>query len=374
MGGGEHVHRLSGAAGRGGAHARAGRCAGVFCRGRPARTAGQRMTEPLRIGVLGAARISAQSLIGPAHELGVRLGAVATRDRARREAYARLHGIESVHNTYEEVIADPNVEAIYNPLPNSAHAPWNLAAVAAGKHVLSEKPAASNTAEAAEVHDAVVGTGIVVLEGFHYRYHPQFERLAQIVSGEVVGELQRLDVTMAMPAPGDDDLRWSWPLSGGAIMDLGCYCVHVIRSVDGLQGAEPSLVAAKATERAGRPQVDESFEAEFRLPTGVPACAHVDMAAQAFEMTIGVTGSRGSALFADFVHPQDDDRLTITVDGREHVEQLSRRSTYSYQLEAFVAAVRDGRPFPTTTADTIATMRLIDACYRYAGLLPRGTA
>jgi predicted dehydrogenase len=331
------------------------------------------MSEPLRMGVLGAARISAQSLIGPAHELGVRLVAVATRDRARSEAYARQHGIERVHDTYDDVIADPDVEAIYNPLPNSAHAPWNLAAVAAGKHVLTEKPAASNTAEAVRVHDAVAGKGLVVLEGFHYRYHPQFERLTQIMSDDVVGELQRLDVTMAMPAPDDDDLRWSWPLSGGAMMDLGCYCVHVIRSVAGLRRAEPTLVAAKATERSGRSQIDESFEAEFGLPHGVPAYAHVDMAAPAFEMTIRVTGSRGSAVFADFVHPQDDDRLTVTVDGSEQVEHLDRRSTYSYQLEAFVSAVRDGRPFPTTTTDTVATMRLIDACYREAGLLARGT-
>ena len=332
------------------------------------------MSDPLRIGVLGAARISTQSLIGPAQELGVRLVAVATRDRARSEAYAQLHGIETVHDTYDDVIADPGVEAIYNPLPNSAHAPWNLAAVAAGKHVLSEKPAASNAAEAVQVHDAVAGTGTVVFEGFHYRYHPQFARLAQIVSDQVVGTFERLDVTMAMPAPGHDDLRWSWPLSGGAMMDLGCYCLHVIRSVSGLHGVEPSLVGATATERAGRPQVDEAFEAEFRLPDGVPAYAHVDMAAPAFEMAIAVRGSRGSAVFADFVHPQDDDRLTITVDGSERVEHLSPRSTYSYQLEAFVAAVRDGRPFPTTTADTVATMTLIDACYRAAGLLTRGTA
>lgn len=330
------------------------------------------MSESLRLGVLGGARISEQSLIGPAQELGVRLVAVATRDRARSETYAKQHGIATVHDSYQEVIADPDVEAIYNPLPNSVHAPWNLAAVAAGKHVLTEKPAASNAAEAIRVHRAADGTGTTVFEGFHYRYHPQFARLAEIVSGEVIGELQRLDVTMAMPAPADDDLRWSWPLSGGAMMDLGCYCLHVIRSVSSLQGAEPSLQTATATTRAGRPQVDESFEAELQLPDGVPAYAHVDMAAPAFEMTIGVTGSRGTALFADFVHPQADDRLTISVDGDERVEHLDRRSTYSYQLEAFVGAVRNGRPFPTTTSDSVATMTLIDACYQQAGLLPRG--
>src|SRR3954454_4580498 len=178
------------------------------------------MSEPLRIGVLGAARISDVSLLGPAAELGVRLVAVATRDRGRSEAYADEHGIERVHDSYAQVIADPEVEAIYNPLPNSAHAPWNLAAIAAGKHVLTEKPAASNAAEARPELDAASGTARTVLEGFHSRYHPQFDRLAELAAGDTIGELQRLDVTMVMPAPGAGELRWAWPLSGGGMMGL----------------------------------------------------------------------------------------------------------------------------------------------------------
>jgi len=332
------------------------------------------MSEPLRVGVLGAARISDASLLRPAAELGVRLVAVATRDRGRSEAYAQQHGIERVHDSYADVIADPEVEAVYNPLPNSAHAPWNLAAIAAGKHVLTEKPAASNAAQARQVHDAAQGTGLLtVLEGFHYRYHPQFDRLAGLVAGQEIGDFQRLDVTMLMPAPGDDDLRWSWPLSGGAMMDLGCYCLHVIRSVSRLLGGEPTLIGATATERVGRPQLDETFEVGLQLADGTPAYAHVDMDAPHNDMSIKVTGSQGTAVFADFVHPQDDDRLTLTVDGTEHIEALDHRSTYTYQLEAFVAAVREGKPFPTTTADSVATMELIDACYESAGLLPRGT-
>ena len=332
------------------------------------------MTEPLRLGVLGAARISDVSLLPPAEELGVRLVAVATRDRARSEAYAREHGIERVHDDYQGVIDDPEVEAVYNPLPNSAHAPWNLAAIAAGKHVLTEKPGASNAAEARLVQDAAAAAGVVVLEGFHWRYHPQWDRLVELVSGAGdVGELERLDVTMAMPAPADDDLRWSWDLAGGAMMDLGCYCLHVVRSVSGLQAGEPALVSASAVERAGRPQLDESFEVELGLPDGTPAYAHVDMDAAAFDMSIRVSGSRGTATFVDFIHPQDDDRLRLVVDGRERVEHLDRRSTYSHQLEAFVAAVREGRPYPSTTADTVATMDLIDRCYTAAGLRPRGT-
>ncbi len=335
------------------------------------------MSAPLRLGVLGAARISDASLLPPARELGVELVAVATRDRARSEAYAREHGIERVHDTYADVIADAGVEAVYNPLPNAAHAPWNLAAVRAGKHVLTEKPAATNAAEARQVHDAAAGTGLVVMEGFHWRYHPQWDRLAALAAPDGSGELgavQRIDVTMTMPAPGDDDLRWSWDLAGGAMMDLGCYCVHVVRSLAGLQGGEPSLVTASATERTGRPQLDETFEAELRLPDGTPAYAHVDMDAADLDMSITVTGARGTARFADFIHPQDDDRLVLVVDGRERVEHLDRRSTYSHQLEAFVAAVREGRPYPTTTADSVATMELIDACYSAAGLRPRGTA
>jgi predicted dehydrogenase len=327
--------------------------------------------NPLRIGILGAARISDLALINPAHELGVELVAVAARDRCRGEAYAHQHGVETVYSNYAQVIADPRVEAIYNPLPNSMHAPWNLAAIAAGKHVLTEKPFASNSVEARKVHEAASQTGLVVLEGYHYCYHPQFARLAEIVQTKVVGELEQLDVTMAMPAPEPDDLRWSLPLSGGAMMDLGCYCVHVVRSVSVLLGGEPSLVGATAGERKGLPQIDEWFEAEFVLADGTPAFAHVNMASETWEMAIRATGNGGSATVMDFIHPQDDDRLMLDMDGSERIEHTGSRTTYRYQLEAFRAAVREGRPFATTTVDSVATMELIDACYRAAGLSPR---
>ena len=125
------------------------------------------MSEPLRLGVLGAARISERAIVAPARDTGTRLVAVAARDRSRAEDFAEKHGIERVHDSYADVIADPDVEAIYNPLANGLHAPWNLAAVEAGKHVLSEKPFASNAEEAAEVRDAAAKAGVVLLEGFH---------------------------------------------------------------------------------------------------------------------------------------------------------------------------------------------------------------
>ena len=181
------------------------------------------VVEPLRIGVLGAARISERSIVDPAGATGSRLVAVAARDRSRAEAFAAKHGIERVHASYADVIADPEVEAIYNPLANSLHAPWNKAAVLAGKHVLTEKPFASNATEAAQVRDLAQGRSLVLFEGFHYLYHPLMKRLMSLLAAGELGMLQRVESSMFMSAPAADDPRWSLALAGGALMDLGCY-------------------------------------------------------------------------------------------------------------------------------------------------------
>jgi predicted dehydrogenase len=209
--------------------------------------------EPLRIGVLGAARISELSIIGPAAATGTRLVAVAARNRDRAETFARTHGIERVHESYADVIADPEVEAIYNPLANSLHAPWNKAAILAGKHVLTEKPFASNSREAAQVRDLARGSSLVLFEGFHYLYHPLMERLMSLLADGELGALRRVESTMFMSAPPADDPRWSLALAGGALMDLGCYALHAQRVLGDFAGGEPRLVGARGAERAGVP-------------------------------------------------------------------------------------------------------------------------
>jgi predicted dehydrogenase len=135
--------------------------------------------EPLRIGILGAARIAGKAIAEPAKLTGARLVAVAARDSDRAEAFAAEHGVERVHASYDDVINDPEVEAIYNPLANGLHGPWNLKAIAAGKHVLTEKPSASNATEAAQVRDAARERGVTVMEGFHYLFHPVTRRLQE---------------------------------------------------------------------------------------------------------------------------------------------------------------------------------------------------
>ena len=328
--------------------------------------------RPLQIGVLGASRIAVESLVTPARDGGVRLVAVAARDPERAARFAIDHGVERVVNSYARLIADAEVEVVYNALPNSLHGPWNLAAIAAGKHVLTEKPFASNAAEARTVADAAAAAGVVVFDGFHYRYHPIFDRLLEVMTSSEIGTLQAVTVRMFMPAPADDDLRWSLPLAGGVMMDLGCYALHVMTTVASARGGTAEVVRAEATERVGRPGVDERFQVELRLPGNVAGAIHCDMANPGWDLSITATGTRGEAKIVNFIKVSSDDRLIIrTGDHTERVEHLGTRSSYHYQLDALTAAIRQATPFPTDPADAVANLELIDACYRKAGLAPR---
>lgn len=324
--------------------------------------------EPLRIGVLGAARIAENAIVAPARAIGARLVAVAARDRDRAEAFAATHGIERVLGSYADVVADPQVDAVYNPLPNGLHAPWNLAAIASGRHVLSEKPFAANAEEAEEVRDAGRRAGVVVAEGLHYWCHPVTKRLHELLATGVIGELERVEVTMVIPPPPAEDPRWSLPLAGGALMDLGCYALHASRVLAPWAGGQPSLVRARARVREGRPGIDEEVEADLEFPSGATGLARCSLAGEGREMTYRIIGTRGEARAANFVLPSQDDRVFVRTADGERVERLGTRSSYTYQLEAFTASVRTGAPIQTDADDAVATMTLIDECYAAIGL------
>lgn len=327
--------------------------------------------EPLRIGVLGTARISELSIVGPARATGARLVAVAARDRRRAEAFAAKHGIQRVHASYADVIADPEVEAVYNPLVNSLHAPWNMEAILAGKHVLTEKPFAGNSTEAAQVRDLARGRSLVLFEGFHYLYHPLMKRLMSLLADGELGAVQRVESTLCMPAPPPDDPRWSLELAGGSLMDLGCYALHVQRVLGDFCGGEPRLVDAKGAERPGAPGVDEWAEAHLEFPSGATGLARCSMTSDDFDMSLRVVGSRGEVLVPDFLYQRGDDRIVITSGDREWTERCGDATSYTYQLQAFIGAVRDGAPYRTDADDAVVTMSLIDASYRSMGLRPR---
>ncbi|WP_350278316.1 Gfo/Idh/MocA family oxidoreductase [Kribbella sp. HUAS MG21] len=330
--------------------------------------------EPLRIGILGAARIAGRAIVEPAKLTNSRLVAVAARDTARAEAFAAEHGVERVHASYQQLLDDPEIEAIYNPLANGLHGPWNLRALAAGKHVLTEKPSASNAAEAEQVREAVRSSGLVFMEAFHYAYHPVMRRLQELVAKGELGDLQHVEATMVMPPPADEDPRWSLPLAGGAVMDVGCYALHAQRMFGQYAGGAPRLVSARAGERKRLPGVDEWLNADLEFPNGATGSVRTSMAAESVEFSLKVVGSRGEAFAPFYVVPQNDDRVIVTTKEDTWVEHLGTRTSYTYQLDAFIGAVRNGAPLLTDADDALATMRLIDECYVAAGMTPRPTS
>ena len=329
--------------------------------------------EPLRIGTLGAARITPMALIRPARRVPeVEVVAVAARDRERAETFARKHKIPTVHGSYDELIADPNVDAIYNPLPNGLHGRWTLAALKAGKPVLCEKPLTANADEAEQVAAAARDTGLVVMEAFHYRYHPLVDRVLEIIRGEL-GPLRRVETRMCIPLPSRKDIRYQLNLAGGAVMDVGCYAIHQART---LAGAEPEVVSARA--KCISPGVDRWLQADLRFPddcTGSFECAL--WSRRLLSLGARVEGERGTLTVFNLTGPQYFHRVVVrtrdpaTGAETKRRERVKGEHTYWYQLNAFVAAVREGAPYPTNPADAVANMRVMDASYRAAGLEPR---
>lgn len=330
------------------------------------------MVEPLRIGVLGASRIAPGALIAPARELGHQVVACAARDPQRAAVYAEALGIERVHPNYQSLLDDPEIDLVYNGLANGLHGPWNLAAARAGKNVLTEKPFSSNAVEAKAVRDAATET--TVIEGFHYFFHPLFSRMAEVaVSGEL-GTVRQVEARLVMPAPHELDPRWSLEMAGGVLMDLGCYGLHALRMLGHrvFGQTEPRVVSAKgeATRAAG---VDAAMRVDLEYPDGVLGTVECSMLAPEYSFALRIVGSAGSAFAHHFVGPQFDDRLTVTTGGTERVEHLGTRPSYSYQLEAVAAHLREGAPLALGTDDSVANMELIDASYRAAGFEPRPT-
>jgi predicted dehydrogenase len=331
--------------------------------------------DRVRIGTLGTARITLPALIAPARQVAdAVVTTIAARDPERARAYAAQHDIPEVRDSYEAVIADPGVDAIYNPLPNSLHALWTLKAIEAGKHVLCEKPFTSNAEEAETVAAAAKASGVVVMEAFHYRYHPLAARMSEIAHGAdgghgELGPVGHVEASLHFPIAASDDIRFSYELGGGATMDGGCYAISCLRM---LGPGEPEVVSAQA--ELSSPGVDAAMTAGFFFPGGATGRFDVSLwRDRPFTADVQVTGERGSMRVVNFMAPHNGHELEVTVEGQSRREQIPGDPTYTYQLRAFAGAVLRGDPFPTTAQDAIVNMRLIDDVYRAADMPLRGT-
>ena len=326
---------------------------------------------PLRIGVLGAARIVPTALVAPARNVPeVTVAAVAARDTARAAAFAKRHGIARVLASYDALVDDPAIDAVYVPLPNALHAPWTLRALAAGKHVLCEKPLASSAAEAQEMAAAAARAGRVLMEAFHWRYHPLAARIVAIATDGTLGTVRRIETSMCVPLPLPGNIRYDLALGGGATMDTGCYAIHMLRH---LAGAEPAVVRAEA--RLASHDVDRCMEAEMTFADGRTGRIQCSLfSARLLDISARVAGDRGEMRVLNPVAPQYYHRLVVRTKEGKRVERVPGHATYEHQLRAFVDAARGGVAPITGPSDSIANMRVIDAVYDAAGLPRRGGA
>lgn len=324
--------------------------------------------SPLRIGILGAANIAPMAMIKPARSVaGVEVTAVAARDREKARTFAARAHVPKVHDSYEALLEDPDIDAIYNPLPNGLHGVWTVRALRAGKHVLCEKPFTANAEEAREVAEVAAGIDRVLMEAFHWRYHPLADRMVEIVRSGELGEIRHVEAALCAPILKRTDIRYDLRLAGGATMDMGCYTLHIVRT---LAGAEPRVKSARATMSS--PGVDRAMEAELSFDdgrTGRVVCSLFSW--RLVSVYAKVVGSRGTMRALNPIAPQFFHRLRVRTDKGSRTEKFPGATSYGMQLEAFVRAVRDGAPIVTDTKNAIANMELIDAVYRAAGMEPR---
>jgi len=321
--------------------------------------------NPIRIGVLGAAAIVPAALTNPARDVPeVQIVSIAARDPNRADAFARRHNIPRTHRTYADLIADPEIDAIYNPLPNGLHAEWTIKALQAGKHVLCEKPFSANAKEAIQMAEAAKASGRILSEAFAYRYHPLTARVKEIISSGELGKIKSIEARFCFLLPVPSNIRFRYDLAGGSLMDAGCYPVSLVRY---LMGEEPEVLSAKAKEY--RPNVDSRMEAELKFPSGAHGRIISDMLSpRLFHSSLHVQGDAGEIKVFSPFQPHVIHRLNVRTNKTKWSGTVHGGNIYTLQLRAFAQAILSGAPLNTTPNDAVQNMRVIDSIYQKAGL------
>lgn len=326
------------------------------------------MSEPVRWGVLGVAKIATEKVI-PAMQRGAscRIEAIASRDAGRAQTAARQLGIAKAYGSYEELLADPDIEAIYNPLPNELHVHWTEKALAAGKHVLCEKPIALDAEEAKRLVAAQAQSGELVAEAFMVRHHPQWRRAREIVRSGAIGDVGAIQTLFTYRLLDPDNIR-NRPPGGGGLYDIGCYAILTARYIF---GEEPKRVAASF-------DIDANFGAD-RLVSAIvefPGGRHLVFSAAtqlAGAQRVVIAGTAGRIEVKVPFNAPIDRPTQIVIDsgadlvgGGARTEEFPVCDQYTLQGDAFAEAVRGRAPLEFSLEDAVANMRVIDACFRAA--------
>lgn len=321
----------------------------------------------IRFGILGAARIAPLALIKPAVLIpNVDVVAVAASSVEKAQAFADEHSIATVSESYAALVESPHFDAIYNALPPNLHEQWSVAALRAGKHVLCEKPFAMNAVQARRMVAAADASERLLIEAFHYRFHPYFQRVLEMLADDVIGDVRHVEAQFDVRIPyRSSEFRHIPALGGGALMDLGCYPVHWVRT---LIGSEPRVAHAECVRsEAG---VDVATRATLRFADDATAEVITSMSENAPQQHFAhvvIEGEKGRLVLENPIAPHNGNKITTHVDGTSGTESVAGESTYYYQLGHFAAAI-DGSEAPLTGGeDAINNMQLIDNIYAAAG-------
>lgn len=312
----------------------------------------------VRWGILSTAKINRLVLAGARKSDRVEVLAVASRDRQRAESYAREHGIERAYGSYEALLADPDVEAVYVPLPNSLHVVWTMGALAAGKHVLCEKPLTRRSEEAEAAFDAAERADLLLMEGFMYRHNPQTRTVQRLVDDGAIGELRLVRTAFSFSLTELGNVRMRPELDGGALMDVGCYCVNASRMLAG----EPERVTG---EQVLAPSgVDVRFAGTMRFAGEV--VAHFDAGFDVpYRAALEVVGSEGSIFVGDPWHCRAPG-IDLVRDGVLDRIEVPPADSYQLQLENFGDAIRGEAEPLLGRADAVGQATALQALYRAA--------
>lgn len=318
------------------------------------------MTEKIRWGILSTANIGRGKVIPAIQQSrNGRVLAVASRDLNHAKTFADDLNIPRAYGSYEELIADPDIDAIYNPLPNSMHAEWSIKCAEAGKPTLCEKPFASDAAEAQTMVDAFTKRNILFAEAFMYRFHPQTQKVKALVEGGGVGQITVMNSTFSFAIrPGNEDnIRLSKPLAGGALMDVGCYCINVMRL---MCGEEPT--SAHAFAHIGeQTQVDETLAGVLQFSSG--AVGHFDCSLRtAFAHNYEIRGTAGRIRVSEaFVMPADKEVVIEHWQGAVYDRiTIPAANSYTLMAEDFADALIHNRPPKYAPQDGVNNMKVID--------------
>lgn len=319
------------------------------------------MAGKLRWGILGTASIAVRRLI-PAilrSQTGTAV-AIASRDAAKAREAAGRFAIPRAHGSYEALLADPEVDAVYIPLPNTLHRPWTERAAAAGKHVLCEKPLGVDAADAASAVAACARSGVVLLEAFMYRFHPQIERLQALIRAGAVGEPWLVRAAFSFGVAAGPNIRLDASLGGGGLLDVGCYGVSISRLILG----EPRTAFASAAYEQG---VDVRLAGALRFEGDRMALVDCGLRTP-YRQECEVVGPEGSIVLARPFQPEDDPTVLLIRRARgapEERVEMPGANQYVLMLDHFAAVVQ-GAPARHPPTDAVANMRVVDALARAA--------